>query len=460
MRHLFSATAVAALSLALSSATALSQGANDSDRVFDSENAILDTSIPFAIGARQAQQNLRGAFGWDTFQEGLVEGVYFRFDPDGYARFSVTPRLDTDVFEVICRPRTYNCQARKGPLEVLLDDRGRIQLRFDQITAGDQLVISEGVSELPLPERVLRPLDQRLEALLSTGGDLVQRRGDNEISSTSLQGFAAVVAYLRWVSARQDYTVLPRDWPVPNSSNEEGSITQASSWNSPMQLPQRVVVQQVPASDPEVAALADEMGQLRSELQKRASNDDQAPMIGAEDIAMAERVARLEIGLDYLRKDVAALREMTEATMPGYDQPLSAEGLPMANGLPAGVVQDLNASGGGSAAIAASAASAGSATNGSVAMLASALAKELGITEDAAAILAVRLGQMSQTGPSPAALPVPTSMPTTASSLLEDTMVRQILNGIETTTPPIAPAMPAQDYQTLSDYLAAVAAGQ
>ncbi|MEC8574047.1 MAG: hypothetical protein VXZ09_10465, partial [Pseudomonadota bacterium] len=75
--------------------------------VFASENAILDTSLPFAIGAREAQQALRGSFGWPTFQEGLVEGVYFRFDPDGYARFSPSPRLDTDVFEVICRPRTY-----------------------------------------------------------------------------------------------------------------------------------------------------------------------------------------------------------------------------------------------------------------------------------------------------------------------------------------------------------------
>ena len=71
---------------------------------FASENAVLDTSILFAIGAREARQELRGAFGWPTFQEGLVEGVYFRFDPDGYARFAPTPRLDTDVFEVICRP--------------------------------------------------------------------------------------------------------------------------------------------------------------------------------------------------------------------------------------------------------------------------------------------------------------------------------------------------------------------
>ena len=79
---------------------------------FTPDNAILNTAVPFAVGAREAQQSLRTAFGWPTFQEGLVKGVYFRFDPDGYARFSPSPRLDTDVFEVICRPRTYTCMAR------------------------------------------------------------------------------------------------------------------------------------------------------------------------------------------------------------------------------------------------------------------------------------------------------------------------------------------------------------
>ena len=57
--------------------------ANRGEDDFAPENAIIDVSIPFAIGAREARQELRGAFGWPTFQEGLVEGVYFRFDPDG-----------------------------------------------------------------------------------------------------------------------------------------------------------------------------------------------------------------------------------------------------------------------------------------------------------------------------------------------------------------------------------------
>jgi len=57
----------------------------------ESSTAILDTSIPFAIGAREGEQTIRSSFGWPTFQEGFVEGVYFRFDPDGYARFSASP---------------------------------------------------------------------------------------------------------------------------------------------------------------------------------------------------------------------------------------------------------------------------------------------------------------------------------------------------------------------------------
>ena len=128
--------------------------ADDSDS-FTPENAILDTSILFAIGAREARQELRGSFGWPTFQEGLVEGVYFRFDPDGYARFSPSPRLDTDVFEVICRPRTYTCMGRKNGLAVALTSRGTLQLRLENVVETDQFFVADGVSELPLPQNIL-----------------------------------------------------------------------------------------------------------------------------------------------------------------------------------------------------------------------------------------------------------------------------------------------------------------
>ncbi len=205
---------------------------------FASENAILDTAIPFAIGAREAQQSLRGSFGWPTFQEGLVEGVYFRFDPDGYARFAPTPRLDTDVFEVICRPRTYSCMGRKGTLSAMLNSRGQLQLKIDDVLSGDRFFVSEGVSEIEVPERILQPLDSQMELLLSTGGDLIVRSGDSEKDRISLTGFFAVSAYLRWVAARQDYTILPRNWPVPNAKGADDGMTRVSNWQSPMPQPQ------------------------------------------------------------------------------------------------------------------------------------------------------------------------------------------------------------------------------
>ncbi|MBO6899253.1 MAG: hypothetical protein JJ868_17935 [Shimia sp.] len=204
---------------------------------FASENAILDTGIPFAIGAREARQALRGSLGWPSFQEGLVEGAYFRFDPDGYARFAPTPRLDVDVFEVICRTRTHACTARKDGFEVFLTDRGQLQIRLEEAQAGDTFFVSEGVSEIQVPERILQPLDVQLELLLGAGGDLITRRRNSEVARTSLKGFSAVTAYLRWIAARQDYAVLPRGWPVPNAAAET-SVTQPASWNSPMPQPQ------------------------------------------------------------------------------------------------------------------------------------------------------------------------------------------------------------------------------
>ncbi|WP_412555363.1 hypothetical protein [Shimia sp. MIT1388] len=213
--------------------------ADRSAEAFASENAILDTAIPFAIGAREARQALRGAFGWPSFQEGLVEGVYFRFDPDGYARFAPTPRLDVDVFEVICRPRTYACAARKDGLEVFLTDRGQLQMRLENALAGDMFFVSEGVSEIQVPERILQPLDVQLELLLGAGGELSTRRGGTEVARVSLKGFSAVTAYLRWIAARQDYAVLPRGWPVPNAETS-GGMTKPAAWNSPMPQPQVV----------------------------------------------------------------------------------------------------------------------------------------------------------------------------------------------------------------------------
>ena len=216
------------------SAIADGHTSGNAEEIFLPENAILDTSIPFAIGAREAQQELRGSYGWDTFQEGLVEGVYFRFDPDGYARFSPTARLDADLFEVLCRPRTLNCVARKGPLSLTINGQGLLQMSIEGVAPGDQFFIADQQDEIEVPDRILQPLDSRFENVLSVGGDLIVRRGQNETQRISLIGFSAVTSYLRWILAEQDYLALPRNWPVPNGNTSlaSPSLTAPDAWRN------------------------------------------------------------------------------------------------------------------------------------------------------------------------------------------------------------------------------------
>jgi hypothetical protein len=285
---------------------------------FATENAILDTSVLFAIGAREARQELRGAFGWPTFQEGLVEGVYFRFDPDGYARFAPTPRLDTDVFEVICRPRTYVCMARKGALAVMLNSRGQVEMQLENVMDTDRFALSEGIHELPLPGTVLQPLDQRMEILLASGGDFVVRRGENEVERISLTGFGAIVTYLRWVSARQDYTVLPRGWPVPNSvaTQQATGLTQSAGWKSPMPQP-HVINRTIPATaviEPVtilqnaagegVEEVKDEIKTLRDLLEARNQSTETAQTIDRQ-----TEIERLQFMVQSLTDEVAQLQQ-------------------------------------------------------------------------------------------------------------------------------------------------------
>lgn len=219
---------VAGLSTAAQAQSDLEEGS------FESSVAILDTNVLFAIGAREADQQLRGSFGWPTFQEGFVDGVYFRFDPDGYARFSSSARLDEDVFEVRCAPGTTACLATKGNMEVGLDERGRVQLRLAGLTPEDAFVLSDRRTELPLPPSVIEPLDARLETLLGSGGELIIKRELEEVGRVSLVGFSPVTTYLRWVANGQSPQVFPRGWPVPSYSENfaASGLTQPQGWQS------------------------------------------------------------------------------------------------------------------------------------------------------------------------------------------------------------------------------------
>lgn len=275
---------------------------------FASENAVLDTSILFAIGAREARQELRGAFGWPTFQEGLVDGVYFRFDPDGYARFAPSPRLDTDVFEVICRPRTLVCMGRKDNLQITLNSRGQVQLEIANITENDQFVLADGISELPLPPSILQPLEPRFELLLASGGEMLVRRNDNNVYRVSLAGFGAVVPYLRWVAAQQDYTVLPRGWPVPNASvgHDSPGLTQTTAWQSPMPQP-HVVTQSQAQPAPQSSSQATPVPQAFAE-----TSADHAASVDSQ---MGQDVAEVRGELNVLR-ELLLDRQMFSADTP------------------------------------------------------------------------------------------------------------------------------------------------
>lgn len=288
---------------------------------FTADSAIVDTAIPFAIGASEARQSLRGAFGWPTFQEGLVEGVYFRFDPDGYARFSPNPRLDVDVFEVLCKARTKDCHARKAGLTVLLTARGQLQLAVEGVIAGDSFFLSEGVSEIQVPERVLQPLDVQLEHLLSSSLELVVRRGGEEVSRHSLRGFLAATAYLRWIANNQDYAVLPRDWPVPNGRqvNDAQRLTQNATWQSPMPQPQVIAITSTPAASAPLQGEADrieaQLEDLRGMLETLRSTPPSAtdPTQPSPLLAQAIETTRLEQQLRDLAAEVQTLRESTNS---------------------------------------------------------------------------------------------------------------------------------------------------
>tara|TARA_R110002096_G_scaffold51390_1_gene134326 strand:- start:23331 stop:25016 length:1686 start_codon:yes stop_codon:yes gene_type:complete len=207
-----------------------------------STTQVLDTSVLFAIGAREAEQAIRGSFGWPTFQEGFVDRVYFRFDPDGYARFSTSPRLDEDVFEVICAESSTACIAKKPSLEIGLTVEGKVQIRIADVAPQDSFFVSDRKSELPLPPTILEPLDPRLETLLASGGRLVVKRELETIQEISLAGFSAVATYLRWIAQGQSPRVFPRGWPVPAQveAQQIGSLTQPSTWIAPSAGPQQV----------------------------------------------------------------------------------------------------------------------------------------------------------------------------------------------------------------------------
>jgi hypothetical protein len=206
---------------------------------------------------------------------------------------------------------------RKESLSVTLNSHGLIQLKLENIAEGDVFSVVEGITELQLPSSILQPLDHRMELLLSTGGDLVIRRAQKEADRISLRGFAAVISYLRWVNARQDYSVLPRNWPVPNSNTDPTAavLTQATSWASPMPQPQPQPVPQPIMAQPasgEVAEVRGELRVLRELLLDRQSGAAPMPAVAP---SAEEHVRELQNALEILRTEVARLQDPNAAAM-------------------------------------------------------------------------------------------------------------------------------------------------
>lgn len=262
---------------------------------FDVKNAVIDTSVLFAAGAVEEVQELRNAFGWPTFQAGMVNGIFFRFDPDGYARFGPSPRLDADVFEVICLPRTRSCRAQKGVLSLDLGPSDRIQLGFDDLTKGERFFGSDGATELELPADVLLPLDAKLESFLASISEVVVRRGNNEVARVPLAGFAETISYLRWVAANQDYAALPGEWPVPDRTDPP--LQPQTRDGEPAPMPGIADgpdagegaaldgVGKLPP-DPEVEALRIEVENLRRQLSaEKAQSDIESSQIAEPQVA-------------------------------------------------------------------------------------------------------------------------------------------------------------------------------
>lgn len=224
---------------------------------------------------------------------------------------------------------------------MVLTNRGLLQLKFENVSPGDTFFVSEGVSEIQIPNRILQPLDHQLEALLASGGELIVRRGEQTISNISLKGFSAVATYLRWVLARQDYTVLPRGWPVPNSKSttSDAAMTRPTTWVSPMPQPQLLSPNSYSAAgsggvqpgnrvQEEVAEVRGELKLMRELLlqngrQPSGENgvllEDNRNAVGASDPVVNSRLEQLQAVAEEIREEIAHLQR--EAVGTNFSQP-------------------------------------------------------------------------------------------------------------------------------------------
>ena len=197
----------------IGASTALS--AEESPNLIETITAI-DTSIPFAPGAEEHFINVRGPFGQPSFQQGFVEGMHYRIDPDGGALFSRDPRLRNNVFEVECEDGIASCIAIRGVVRLSIDTEGLLVFGLDADSAFDAIYVGYGSFDADQPEGNWKKLNTSLDTVsvdILAGYDQMVVVKDGKLAQQiPLEGILVVGAYLKWVVDGQPVKVLPASW--------------------------------------------------------------------------------------------------------------------------------------------------------------------------------------------------------------------------------------------------------
>ncbi len=161
------------------------------------QEAVLDTAKPFTADAAEIEQYLRGPVGWPTFQQGKAGELFFRFDPDGYARFGTTERLDEDYWEISCKPSPTDCTAQRGPVRLGVDKGGQITIKLEGAQPADGFSL-DGTDGEPAPLSAL--LSAPRVASLLKASSLTPASGGEPLP---INGLETVATYIRWVENDQ-----------------------------------------------------------------------------------------------------------------------------------------------------------------------------------------------------------------------------------------------------------------
>lgn len=210
--------------------------------------ARLDTSRPFASDAVEQEAYLRHPPGWSVFQEGMAGGLHYRFDPDGYARFSKDLRFGPDGWEVTCTdwPQAA-CLGRRGSVQLRLSPDGERRLEVVDVLPGETFKREDSAGSLGAfwPAAELPPTLLSARALVST------RTGER----LPVDGAEIVATYMAWVQSGQAewarYTPPP-DLPARLSAAEPPALPLARAART---VPKRMMAQPVlPILEPNAAA--------------------------------------------------------------------------------------------------------------------------------------------------------------------------------------------------------------